>query len=371
MKKIALLLSLIVLVLASCQNKDGYTIKGSFTEDTFNGKTVYLQKIDSMTAQSPTIMDSVVIEDNKFEFKGTVTEGKSMAFLSVGRLDMLQPNSPVGTIILEPGTINISFAPNGDVAIGGTQGNDEYNKILLIMNDVAALYKEVSDAGGVQGVPVDSAGNDAQTRLMNLQDSMKKAVFGFAKANMTNKAGQFAFFSSAQSFTREELAELVEASDETFKKLPEIEALIEDLSRVIPAEGQPYADVDLVNAEGQRVALSTFVGNNKCVLIDFWASWCAPCIQEMPALKSIYAKYKGKGLEIVGISVDEDKTAWLNAVKKHGMNWIQLADDKQEGSEKYAVSSIPYTLLVDQNGVVLATGLRGDELEKKIAEILK
>lgn len=371
MKKIALLLSIIILGLVSCQNKDAYTIQGTFSEDIFDGKTVYLQTIDSMTAESPTVIDSTLVKDKKFSFKGTAKDDKRMAFVSVGILGLLETNSPVGTIILEPGEIGIAFEPNGDVAIKGTQANDDYNKILGIMNNVAALYKEVSDAGSVQGVAVDSAGNDAMARMDLLQKDMQNAIFSFAKANMTNKAGQFAFFTSADKFTREQLSELVEASDDAFKKLPQIEILIEELSRVLPEVGNPYADVDLVDAQGNRTTLSAYVGKHKCVLIDFWASWCAPCIKEMPALKSIYAKYKAKGLEIVGVSEDEDKTAWLDAVKKQNMNWVQLADDKHEGAAAYQINSIPHTVLVNQEGTVVAVGLVGEELERKIAEILE
>lgn len=370
MKKISLLLAIITLAMVSCQNKDSYSIQGSFEEEVFDGKMVYLQTIDSMTAQSSTVVDSMEIKDKKFKFKGKVSGDKSLAFLSVGKLGLLETNSPVGTIVLEPGTINVSFAASGDVVISGTQTNDDYNKILIAMNDIAALYKEVSDAGGPQAIPLDSAGNDVETRLKGLQENMHKATFGFAKQNMTNKAGQFVFFSAANSFSREQLSELVEVSDSTFKQMPEIAALIEDLNRVLPEVGLPYADVDLVDAQGTRVKLSSYVGENKLVLIDFWASWCAPCIKEMPTLKNIYAKYKSKGLEIVGVSEDEDRTAWLDAVKKHNMNWAQLADDKQEGAMYYQVSTIPHTVLVNKEGIVVAKGLTGKELENKISELL-
>lgn len=371
MKKIILFLAIIAVALVSCQDKGAFTIEGSFSEDQFEGKTVYLQKIDSMTAEVPTVIDSVVIKDKKFSFKGSTEEDKSLAFVSVGKLGLLETNSPVGTIILEPGKIEILFKENGDVNISGTPGNDEYNKVLSVMNEVAAFYKEVSEAGGIQGVPLDSAGNDVETRMGMMQDNMRKATFDFAKANMTNKAGQFIFFTSANTFSREQLSELVEASDSIFKKKPEIVTLIEELSRVIPEVGQPYVDFQMVDANGATVSLSQFVGKSKCVLVDFWASWCAPCIEEMPALRNMYAKYKGKGLEIVGVSVDEDKTAWLGAVEKHNMNWVQLADDKRHGIEFYAVMAIPHTILINEEGVIVAKNLIGKELESKIAEILK
>ena len=135
--------------------------------------------------------------------------------------------------------------------------------------------------------------------------------------------------------------------------------------------GSPYADVQLVDASGTPVKLSAYAGVNKCVLIDFWASWCKPCIEEIPNLKKLYATYKAKGFEIVSISEDDDKNAWLDAVNKYAMNWVQLADDQKHAGEIYALTVIPHTLLVDGNGIVVGKDLKGKELEDKIAEILK
>ena len=249
--------------------------------------------------------------------------------------------------------------------------NEEFNKVHVVMNKMADLYKEVNDAGGVQAVPLDAQGMDAPTRMQKLQEEMQKASFEFTKANMTNKAGEFLFYSSASSFTMDQLKELVALADSTFRNKPEIQALEKELNKVVPEVGKAFADVHLVDADGKPVALSSYVGKNKCVLLDFWASWCPPCIKEMPTLKKTYETYKSKGLEIVGISVDDDKQAWLNAVKNNKMDWVQLADDNKIASETYVVSSIPHTVLLDQNGVIVAKGLRGKELDDKIAEILK
>lgn len=360
------------MILVSCQNKNAFTIEGSFANEKFDGKVVYLQKIDSVSAQEPTILDSTVIKKDKFTFKGIASDDITLGFVSIGKLGSpLEENSPVGTIIMEPGTIKVAFKENGDVVLSGTSRNDEYNKVLAVMNNVAALYKEVSDAGGVQAVPLDSTGNDVNARMDKLQDEMQKTSFDFAKANMTNKAGQFIFFTTANSFTRDQLKELMAAADSTFLNIPQIKGFQEELNRVIPEVGQPYTDVQSVDAAGNVVKLSTYVGVNKCVLIDFWASWCKPCIEEMPNLKKIYAAYKDKGLEIIGISEDDDKNAWLDAVKKNGMNWIQLADDQKVAAELYAVRTIPHTVLVNKDGVIVAKDLRGKALEDKIAEILK
>lgn len=369
MKKITLILAVLALVLASCQNKNAYTLEGTFTEATFEGKTIYLQRMDSLTAQAPTIIDTAVIKDNKFTIKGNIEQSPIMGFLSIGKLESPEENSPVATFILEPGKINVTFDKK-DVTVNGTSRNDEFNKILVVMNKIAALYQEVDDAQGVANVPVNAEGKDAQARMKDLQEEMSKASFEFTKANMATKAGEFMFSSSFRGFSEEQLKELLPLADSTFRNLPQIKSMENELSRIVPKEGDKYEDVELMAQSGTPAKLSDYVGKSKCVLIDFWASWCGPCIQEMPSLVKMYDKYKSKGFEIVGLSVDEDKTAWAEAIKANNMKWVQLVDISQEASMIYRVSSIPHTILVDGNGVIIAKGLRGQDLENKIAEIL-
>lgn len=370
MKKILLFLSLTALIFSSCQNKNSFTVEGNLKETTFNGKTIFLQKMDSVqSVNGPVVVDSVVIKDSIFIFKGTIEE-PTFGFVSIGRLENPEENTPVGNFILEPGKIKITFDKIA-VSVEGTPGNDGYNKVLQGMNKIATLYQEVSAAGGPYNVPLDKDGYDAETRMMNLQEEVSKSGFDFLKENIKNKAGEFFFYSSYDSFSKEQLVELINLTDSTFRNRPEIVRLEEILNRAAPTVGQPFVDVEMVNTKGEQMKLSDYVSENKCVLFDFWASWCRPCIEEMPHLKKIYSTYKGKGFEIVGISVDDDRKAWLDAISKYNMNWIQLGDDRRLASEMYEIKTIPHTVLVDQNGIVVAKDLRGQELEDKIAEILK
>ena len=110
------------------------------------------------------------------------------------------------------------------------------------------------------------------------------------------------------------------------------------------------------------------------VLIVFWASWCPPYRRDMPNLVAAYKKYKNKGFEIVGISLDSKADAWAKGVKDLNITWTQLSDLqgwKNSGAQLYGVNSIPHTVLVDKDGTIIAKNLHGEEIDAKLQEILK
>lgn len=136
--------------------------------------------------------------------------------------------------------------------------------------------------------------------------------------------------------------------------------------------GRLAPDFEMENLKGEKVKLSDFKG--KYVLIDCWASWCKPCREENPNVVKAYNKFKGKKFEILGVSLDDDKNAWAQAVAQDKLEWTQVSDLKKWSSlmcERYGVSAIPTNFLIDPQGMIIAKDLRGEELITKLGAILK
>lgn len=152
------------------------------------------------------------------------------------------------------------------------------------------------------------------------------------------------------------------------------ETVAESVAATADNNAPQYQDLALPGISGGTVKVSDYVGKNKLVLIDFWASWCAPCRAEMPAVVKTYTDFHEKGLEVVGVSFDNNHEAWANAVGALNMAWPQMSDLRgweSEGAHVYNITSIPANVLIDQEGRIVAKDLRGEDLYNTVAELLR
>lgn len=139
-------------------------------------------------------------------------------------------------------------------------------------------------------------------------------------------------------------------------------------------DGSKFIDFTVPALDGKQVKLADVVAKNKITMVDFWASWCGPCRMEMPNVVEVYKQFHNKGLEIVGVSLDESKEDWETAVKDMGMNWIQTSDLKGwecEAARLYGVRGIPACVLINQKGEIVGRDLRAEGLHARLAELLK
>ena len=172
----------------------------------------------------------------------------------------------------------------------------------------------------------------------------------------------------------DELDSLVKRLDPKLAVVPAVINLKERLVKLRKvAEGQIAPDFTMNDPDGNPVKLSDVYAKNKYTLIDFWAAWCGPCRQENPNVVAVYNEFSPKGFSVFGVSLDQDQDRWIKAIEDDKLTWAHVSDLKywqNEAAGLYAVNSIPANFLVDNTGKILARNLRGEDLRKKVAELL-
>lgn len=216
-----------------------------------------------------------------------------------------------------------------------------------------------------------------RTRLTYLQMQMNAKFIEFINYQKDNNLGAYMIFdvaNSNQQMAAADLQGLYNKLNDSGKKTHFGQLVAQRVNRLTAMDlGTIAPDFTLNDQNGKKVKLSTMRG--QYVLVDFWASWCGPCVREIPNLKTAYKEYHSKGFEILSVSIDRKKEQWLQALEKYEMPWAQVIDHEEEAEKitqtLYYVPSIPRTILLDKTGKVIGKDFRGTTLEDKLKEIFQ
>lgn len=374
MKRMNIILVAVCLLPSALLAQKTFTITGKVGNLNPPAK-VYLYYIDG----SNQITDSTEIKKGKFKFQGTVKEPSS-ASLSVRRAsetDVKRLHDYFG-FYLENSNIQITASDSiKHATITGSQVSKdnedlqaELKPVMSAMDGLRKRWTGVKSKG-----PDDEAYNKAADSLKSLMASVKDIYAKFIDSHRTSYMGLVAFQRVAFEYNFDPA--VVEGS---FNKFPEelrTTALGRKISEKIEVArksqvGAVLEDFTQNDVNDKPVRLSDFRG--KYVFVDFWASWCAPCRAENPHVLAAYEKLKDENFVIIGISLDDSKKSWLNAVEKDGMPWIQVSDLKgwkNEVALRFGISAIPQNVLIDPKGVVVGKNLRGDNLYDQLKALIK
>ncbi len=353
---------------AKAQTPANFTVTGNLRNVT--QKYIYVHhKWDNKD-----VTDSVKVVKSNFTYTAKTSEANMYWITKANNINE-QPNL---IFFVDGGKTSVSASIDslnyGKIQGGKTQKDyQEYN--ALMMNFGAKQQDMVTRFNDAKAKNDGNAVAAIQAEYQAMDKEVKTSLQQFIKTHSKSAVSGFAIYYNYQNATVavEELEVVVALLDKSilntkYGKLAQ-EKLIQMRGTMIGYTALNFSQAD---ANGKMVKLTDFKG--KYVLLDFWASWCGPCRAENPNVVNAYNKYKEKGFTILGVSFDQNKEKWLQAVAADNLAWTHVCDLKGWGNDAaklYGVSSIPQNYLLDKNGKILAKNLRGAELEAKLEEIFK
>jgi len=357
------------------QNQDSFTIIGK-TKGFKDGTKLYLKKTESGSLKDN--LDSATVINNSFTFKGRVSEPAQYT-LHTGYSGWLgQPPETFyhlnlwisnSTIYFTDEVGNFKFAK-----ISGSQLQNDDNDMIQTMNP---FYSKLDSIGRIirELAPSDSVRNRTLRTLWRKLDTERfNSEIYFIKTHPKSIISIYLLNIYKQALGKAKSKDLYSLMDTQIRNTVDGNSIKQYIGLPDPVKvGDKFVDIELPDLNGKLIKLSSLKG--KFVLLEFWAGWCSPCRAENPRLSTLYNKYRQKGFEIYGVSLDEKREGWQSAVNEDKMNWITVSDLKgsnySESASVYNVSGIPHNYLINKKGTIIAQDIMGENLEKRLKEIFK
>lgn len=364
MKKSLFPIAAIALSLAACNSAPKFTINGTVEGETTGNALLIKQansKLDTL-AKAP-------IAEGKFVLTGTVA-GLTDAYLVFegkrGGIPVFVDNTVI--------TATLNFNNPAENKIEGTEAQKLYNEYVAIQNEARKGQKDLYKAYNEAAQANDQAKMEEVSKQFDQIDKdASEKQDALTKANADTYVAAYMLATQMSRLEFEDLSakyELLGTNAKASEPGKKVAERMKKLSAV--AIGQKAPNFTLNTPEGKPLSLYDVKGKVK--VIDFWASWCGPCRGENPNVVAMYKELHPKGLEILSVSLDNDKDAWLKAIEDDQLTWNHVSDLKGwqcEAAQLYAVNGIPHLVVLDENNVIVAKNLRGEELKNKVAELLK
>lgn len=361
-KTIMVLCIAVTMVVAACNhstNSDAFKYKISGKTDYLsdNSKVILAHGIEIGKApKKEDVITTMTVKNGSFECEGDATQTEACMLY-------LPSDGAFMPVFIEKGEIGVFFAKNpNDTYVSGTPFNDSIR--MLAQKNIKCARDFQHNIKDFHNPPTE----EEKEIINSLNSKMRRDIgdihYECALRNIDNELGFFLTINSANLFSYKQLKTLVNKLPKSKLNHPIIEEFETPIEEAIP-------EFVLQDEHGYSYNVRSLVKMNKITIIDFWASWCGPCMEEMPKLLSLYNKYSYKGLGIIGISLDKNKKDWINSYKDKYANWIQLWDKDGEVAEMFQINTIPHTIVVNQKGEVIGSHLRSKQLNELLYKILK
>ncbi len=328
---------------------------------------VFVRRLDR---ERTVVAESLVNDDGSFAF--------SFEAERAGFYQMDFPDKSFLYFILRPGesvkVVVSALPPREHVTVEGSLFTEQF----LALGNKLRPFEIKSDSlnRAYRALPSEEERDRRRAEFAALGEKWEEAQKSLVRQFVTENPGSLSNLLFLNRLDiKKELDLFKKVAQKLKEEFPE-NVYVEELNYTVTAEstmrpGMPAPDFELSTPDGEKVKVSDYRG--KYLLLDFWASWCGPCRKENPKVRSLYEDFHEKGFDILGVSLDNNKDKWLQAIDEDGLKWKQVSDLKKwdaAPAKLYAVRSIPHTVLIDPEGKIIAVKLRGNELRVKLQELL-